>query len=85
MGASKSRLIENLRPTNSLHRPTTRIPDARPAARHNAVSGLLTLTSNASGQWRSIARATSLTTGTLRKARAIPPGPTLSPTGWRMP
>ena len=45
----------------------------------------MTLTSQASGATASTSRAMSSRTGTLRSARRIPPGPTLSPIGWRMP
>ena len=47
--------------------------------------GLVMLSSQASGQSSSMSRATPTSTGTLRRARLIPPGPTLSPTDWRMP
>ena len=49
IGASNRRLSENLRPTSSLHSPTTLTPDTRPTARHRAVSGLLTLMRSAVG------------------------------------
>ena len=58
---------------------------SRVTDRHSAESGFVTFRSVASGARRSIARAMPSSTGTLRSARDTPPGPTLSPTGWRMP
>ncbi len=43
------------------------------------------MTSHASGATASMSRAMSTNTGMLRSARMMPPGPTLSPIGWRMP
>jgi len=40
---------------------------------------------HASGHTSSMSRAMPTSTGTLRSARTIPPGPTVSPTDWRMP
>jgi hypothetical protein len=82
---SKRRLRTNLSPTISAQRPTAWIEVSRVTARVRAVRGLLTLMRSASGQHRSMARATSMITGTLRRALEIPPGPTLSPTVWRTP
>ncbi len=47
--------------------------------------GLVMLNSQASGQTSSMVRAMPTRTGMLRRARLIPPGPTLSPTVWVMP
>ena len=85
IGASKSRLNENFRPTSSLHRPTTRMFDSRARAAAQRGQWIAHVDHQGLGALRSMARATSVTTGTLRSARVIPPGPTLSPTGCRMP
>ena len=74
-----------VRPTSSLHNPTVDTVVSRVTARQSAVRGLLTFTSRASGQRRSMVRAMPTVTGTLRSAREMPPGPTLSPTGWGRP
>ena len=81
MPHSKIRLMANWKPTNSLHKPTAVTDVSLVMARHNAESGLDTLRSRASGACCSVARAMSTMTGMLRRARMIPPGPTLSPTG----
>ena len=47
--------------------------------------GLVMLSSQASGQTSSMSRAMPARTGTLRSARLMPPGPTVSPTDCRMP
>ena len=75
----------NVAPTHSLQSPTVFTAVSRVTDRHNAVSGLVTLTNHASGATASTSRAMSSSTGTLRSARRMPPGPTLSPMGWRMP
>ena len=53
--------------------------------RVNAVMGLVMLKSQASGQCSSIALPMPTRTGMLRRARLMPPGPTVSPTVWVMP
>ena len=58
---------------------------SRVTDRHSAVSGLVTFRKHASGAIASTSRAMSSSTGTLRSAADHPPGPTLSPMGWRMP
>ena len=85
MPTSNSRLIAHVRPTSSLHSPTVVMFVSRVTARHRAVNGFETLHKRASGQLRSMARAMPTVTGILRSARAMPPGPTLSPTGWGRP
>ncbi len=85
MPTSKSKLIAHVRPTSSLHSPTVVMLVSRVTARQRAVNGFDTLSSRASGQLRSMARAIPSVTGMLRSARATPPGPTLSPTGWGSP
>ena len=82
---SSARLRLNVAPTHSLHSPTVFTAVSRVTDRHSAVSGFVTLTNHASGATASTSRAMSSSTGTLRNARRIPPGPTLSPIGWRMP
>ncbi len=57
------------------------MPVSRVTARVNAVSGFVTFSSQASGQHRSISRAMPTSTGTLRSAREMPAGPTVSPMG----
>ena len=47
--------------------------------------GLVMLSMSASAQHCSMSRAIPTRTGMLRSERLIPPGPTLSPTDWRMP
>ncbi len=82
---SKRRLRTKVIPTSSLQSPTARTEVSLVTPRQRAVSGFETFTSHASGATRSTAWAISTTTGTLRSDRMIPPGPTLSPTGWRTP
>ena len=50
-----------------------------------AVRGLVTLISQAFGQRRSMSWAMLTSTGMWRRARKKPPGPTVSPTVWKMP
>ena len=57
MPTSKSRLIAHVSPTSSLHSPTVVMFVSRVTARHSAVNGFETLSSRASGQLRSMARA----------------------------
>ena len=47
--------------------------------------GLVMLSNHASGHWSSMSRPMPASTGMLRSARLIPPGPMLSPTDWWMP
>ena len=77
--------MAHVSPTSSLHSPTVVMFVSRVTARHRAVNGFETLSRRASGQLRSMARAMPTVTGMLRSARAMPPGPTLSPTGWGRP
>ena len=58
---------------------------SRHTERVRQVMGLVILKSQASGQCSSMARPMPTRTGTLRKARLMPPGPTVSPTVWVMP
>ena len=69
----------------SWQRPTVLMLVSRHTARVNAVIGLVMLKSQASGQCSSMALPMPTRTGTLRRARLMPPGPTLSPTVWVMP
>ncbi len=85
MPQSSARLRLNVAPTHSLHSPTVFTPVSRVTERQSAVSGLVTLTNHASGATASTSRAMSSSTGMLRNARSTPPGPTLSPMGWRIP
>ena len=85
MPQSSSRLSVHVQPTHSLQSPTVFTLVSRVTERHSAVSGFVTLTSHASGATASTSRAMSSSTGMLRSARMMPPGPTLSPIGWRMP
>ncbi len=43
------------------------------------------LSSHASGQTFPMSSATPTSTGMFRRERVMPPGPTVSPTDWRMP
>ncbi len=69
----------------SWHRPTVRIAVSRVTARQIVVIGLVMFINHASGQSSSMSRAMPRKTGMFRSARAIPPGPTVSPTLWAMP
>ncbi len=80
-----ARLRLKVAPTHSLHSPTVFTDVSRVTDRTSAVSGLVTLMNHASGATFSTLRAMSTMTGMLRSARMTPPGPTLSPMGWRMP
>ena len=59
--------------------PTVLMLVSRHTARVNAVMGLVMLKSQASGQRSSIALPMPTRTGTLRRARLMPPGPTRVP------
>ena len=85
MSASKTRLSQNWSPTSSLQSPTVRTEVSEETARHSAVRGLLTFSRVASGAQRSTSVAMRRTTGMLRSERAMPPGPTESPTGCQIP
>ncbi len=69
----------------SWHRPAALTAVCRQMARVRQVIGLVMLSIQASGQTCSMSSATPTSTGTLRRDRLMPPGPTLSPTDWRMP
>ena len=69
----------------SWQRPTVLTEVSRQIERVRVVIGLVMLSSQASGQICSMSRAIPTSTGMLRRARLTPPGPTLSPTDWRMP
>jgi hypothetical protein len=83
--ASSRRLSVNWAMVTSWQRPIVVIDDSRVTARQIAVMGFVRLSSQASGQSSSMSRAMSRKTGMLRWARRMPPGPTVSPTDWRMP
>ena len=72
--ASNTRLSQNWRPTSSLQSPTVLTAVSLVTARQSAVSGLLTLTSSASGAYRATAARDVEHTGILRKDRNIPSG-----------
>ncbi len=65
--------------------PTALIPVSRHTARVRAVIGFVMLKSQASGQWSSMAAPMPTSTGMLRSARLMPPGPTVSPTACLIP
>ncbi len=69
----------------SWQRPTALSGVSRHTARVRQVIGLVMLSSQASGQTSTMSFATPTSTGTFRSERLIPPGPTVSPTDWRMP
>ena len=69
----------------SWHRPTVRIAVVLVTDRQSAVMGFVRFSSHASGQTSSMSRAMPTSTGTLRNARLMPPGPIVSPPGWRIP
>ena len=71
---------------NSWQSPTTcTLSAARFIARVTALIGLVTFSSQAPGQCRSMSSTTSAATGTVRRAAEMPAGPTVMETGWRMP
>ena len=65
----------NCAPVISWHSPTVLIDVSRVTARHSVVIGLVMLSIHASGQISSMSRAMPTSTGMLRSARMIPPGP----------
>ena len=69
----------------SWHSPTALTGVCRQTARVRQVIGLVMLSSQASGQTFPMSSATPTSTGMLRRDRLMPPGPTVSPTDWRMP
>ena len=78
-----ARSIQKL-PT-SWHSPTVLMEVSRHTERVRQVIGFVMLKSQASGHRSSIALPMPTSTGMLRRARLIPPGPTVSPTVWVMP
>ena len=69
----------------SWQRPTVLMEVSRQTERVRQVIGLVMLKSQASGQCSSMALPMPTRTGMLRRARLMPPGPTVSPTVWVMP
>ena len=63
MPQPRARLRLNVAPTHSLHSPTVFTAVSRVTDRHSAVSGLVTLTNQASGATASTSRAMSSSTG----------------------
>ena len=84
---STSRICDsvNCAPVTSWHSPTVFTDVSRVTARHSVVIGFVMLSIHASGQISSMSRAMPTSTGMLRSARMIPPGPTVSPTDCLMP
>ena len=82
---SRSCESANRVPVTSWQRPTVLMSVSRVTARQSVVIGLVRLQSQASGHTSAMSRAMPTSTGMLRSARVTPPGPTLSPTGWRKP